>query len=146
VSIADGPGNATDWVGLYAQDGSFSDWRYLNGSYTAPSTSSSRTSFSFPMPNAGQYTFIFYASSGALLATSATITVLPAPSYGAWSDYGPCVNGHAARTRNYAVTVNDPTNALAADRQGLLDNLNAAMIDWARYLYTRIGISTEGSC
>jgi len=41
VSISDGPGNATDWVGLYASgaaDGAVLSWRYLNGTTAAPAS------------------------------------------------------------------------------------------------------------
>jgi hypothetical protein len=39
VSVSGGPGNTTDWVGLYAvgsPDSAYFDWRYLNGGTAVP--------------------------------------------------------------------------------------------------------------
>ena len=41
VVVSDGPGNATDWIGLYAAgapDTSPLDWRYLSGTTAPPAT------------------------------------------------------------------------------------------------------------
>ena len=46
ATIASGPGNAADWVGLYpvndANVGAYVDWKYLNGTRTVPGTGLTR--------------------------------------------------------------------------------------------------------
>src|SRR5437899_12592139 len=85
VTVANGPGSPTDWVGLYQQgaaDTAFVDWRYLNGTKSAPGTGLSSANFQFPMPTtAGTYEFRLFASNGLTrLATSPPVTVqTPAP-------------------------------------------------------------------
>src|SRR3989442_11503299 len=53
VTIANGPANATDWVGLYttaAADTLMLDWKYLNGLKTAPSTGTANATVTFTLP------------------------------------------------------------------------------------------------
>ena len=50
VTIANGPANATDWVGLYttaAADTLMLDWKYLNGLKTAPTTGVANATVTF---------------------------------------------------------------------------------------------------
>jgi hypothetical protein len=51
ATIAGGPGNATDWVALYATGAStFVDWKYLNGTKTAPAAGLTGANLSFAVP------------------------------------------------------------------------------------------------
>jgi len=76
ATIAGGPGNATDWVALYATGAStYLDWKYLNGATTAPAAGLTGAVVSFAMPaTPGTYVLKFWGG-GTLLATSDTITV-----------------------------------------------------------------------
>ena len=66
VTIANGPGNTRDWVGLYAatapsNDPNLISWKYLNGSQSAPSSGQTTASLTFAMPStAGTYQFRFF--------------------------------------------------------------------------------------
>ena len=76
ATVASGPGNRTDWVAIHVTDASaYLDWKYLNGSKTAPATGLSGAAVTFTMPTTpGSYTLKFYAGS-TLLATSAAVVV-----------------------------------------------------------------------
>ena len=75
ATVSNGPGNPRDWLGVYATGGStLFDWRYLNGTQTAPATGVSSATVGLTMPNTtGTYVVRLY--NGSLLATSAVITV-----------------------------------------------------------------------
>jgi hypothetical protein len=62
ASIANGPGNGADWVALYATGGSiYLDWKYLNGTRTAPATGLTAATVDFTMPTTpGTYRVQFY--------------------------------------------------------------------------------------
>jgi hypothetical protein len=80
VTIAGGPGNTTDWVGLYstgASDTGYIDWQYLNGMHTVPATGASSATLTFTMPpTAGTYNLRFFSNNSMVkIATSVTITV-----------------------------------------------------------------------
>ena len=82
ATIANGPGNLTDWVGLFATGApptSAVDWKYLNGSRTAPTTGLSGATLTFTLPvTAGTYELRFFRNNtNTVLMTSATITVSP---------------------------------------------------------------------
>ena len=80
VSVANGLGNAADWVALWATGGStYLDWKYLNGTRNVPASGVTNGTVSFTMPTApGTYVFRFYANNSyTLLAESAVVTVLP---------------------------------------------------------------------
>ena len=68
VTIANGPGNATDWVGIYsttAPDTVMSDWKYLNGSRTPPAVGITSATLTFAVPSTvGTYNVRFYAMGG----------------------------------------------------------------------------------
>src|SRR5438445_10930227 len=54
VSVANGPGNTTDWVGLYAasaSDFTMIDWKYLNGTRTTPATALTSATVTFTVPS-----------------------------------------------------------------------------------------------
>jgi hypothetical protein len=61
ATIANGPGQATDWVALYPTGGTmYLDWKYLNGSRTAPATGATGGTVTFTMPiTPGSYTLLF---------------------------------------------------------------------------------------
>ena len=80
ATIVNGPGTAGDWVGLVGAsgaDGTYMDWKYLNGTQTKPGTGLTGASVTFTMPAApGTYNVRFFLNdSWTKLATSATITV-----------------------------------------------------------------------
>ena len=76
ATVANGPAQTGDWIELAAVSGPYyMDWRYLNGTQTAPATGVAGAAIPFTMPMApGTYVMRFY-SGAALLATSAPITV-----------------------------------------------------------------------
>ena len=81
-TISGGPGNQKDWVALFdasAPDTSFLDWKYLNGSRTAPTTGVTGATLQFTAPTTpGTYNIRFFANNGfTKLATSVTISVCP---------------------------------------------------------------------
>src|SRR5207245_4203515 len=80
VTVTNGPGSSTDWIGLYRQgaaDTAFLDWRYLNGTKSAPGTELTSGNFQFPMPTTnGTFEFRLFANNGfTRLAISPLVTV-----------------------------------------------------------------------
>ena len=76
ATVGNGPGNATDWIGLYAAGGgALLNWKYLNGAQTAPAAGMTGATVAFTMPmTPGSYKLRF--STGTIsLVTSPTITV-----------------------------------------------------------------------
>jgi subtilisin family serine protease/ribosomal protein L35AE/L33A len=73
-TVTGGPGNATDWVGLYSTasaDTGYIVWKYVGGSTTHQFTAPTQT---------GTYNIRLFANNGyTKLATSATITVATTP-------------------------------------------------------------------
>ena len=83
ATVASGPGNRLDWVGLIAMGSPNSarlDWKYLNGSQTPPGVGVTGAVVPFNMPApAGQYQFrFFFNDSTTLLATSSSFSTLGA--------------------------------------------------------------------
>ena len=79
ATIANGPGNLTDWVGLFAtgaQSKSALEWKYLNGTRTAPTSGLSGAALTFTLPvTANAYELRFFRNNAyTVLATSATIS------------------------------------------------------------------------
>jgi len=82
-TVANGPGNALDWVGLYCpastttDSGGYIDWRYLNNSKTAPTTGLTGGTITFPaLTGVSTCTAKLFASNGGTrLAISETVTV-----------------------------------------------------------------------
>src|SRR6185436_16694603 len=64
ATIANGPGNAGDWIGLYLAgdpDSTYVAWSYLNGSRTRPATGVPGATVSFTVPmTAGTYNMRFF--------------------------------------------------------------------------------------
>jgi hypothetical protein len=81
ATIASGPANVFDWVGLYpasaANTDPIVDWKYLNGLRTAPASGMAGSTVTFEAPaTAGTYDVRLFANNSyTRLATSATITV-----------------------------------------------------------------------
>src|SRR5688572_113172 len=68
VTVSGGPGNVSDWVGVYAVGATnydYQDWRYLNGEYTPPSQGQSSANLSLMIPQSeGQYEVRFLLDDG----------------------------------------------------------------------------------
>jgi glucose/arabinose dehydrogenase len=81
VGLQNGPGNATDWVGLFVTGAADTDhkgrWLYLNGTKTPPPTGLTSGTLRFTLPSTpGTYEFRFFKNNGfELLATSPLATV-----------------------------------------------------------------------
>ena len=79
--VAGGPGNRSDWVGLYRSAATDTqggvDERYLNGSYSMPAAGLTSATVTFTAPSTpGTYNFRFFASNGyTRLAVSKSFTV-----------------------------------------------------------------------
>src|SRR5437762_2710478 len=53
VTVANGPGNVGDWIGLHAAnapDSTYIDWKYLNGLTTLPATGLTGATLTFTAP------------------------------------------------------------------------------------------------
>jgi subtilisin family serine protease len=84
LAVLNAPGNASDWVGLYAVgtgDASWYQWMYLNGSTYPPGSGDAAATLSFVAPPApGNYEFRLFLNNGyARAGTSAPTTVLTPP-------------------------------------------------------------------
>jgi hypothetical protein len=80
ATMANGPGNAGDWIGLFATaapNSTYLDWKYLNGTRIRPADGTTGAAVAFTMPaTPGTYNVrLFLNDSTSLLATSLTITV-----------------------------------------------------------------------
>jgi len=79
ASIAGGPAYNGDWVALYAENGSlteYQDWRYLNNQQIFPEAGFSSGTVTFPAPlTPGTYIVRFFASGGYAELASATFVV-----------------------------------------------------------------------
>ncbi|HEY6213806.1 MAG TPA: hypothetical protein VIW45_16045, partial [Vicinamibacterales bacterium] len=83
ASVANGPGGATDWVGLFDVDSnSRITWAYLNGLQTPPANGLSTATLAFATPTtAGRYNARLFAAANSTtpIATSNTVeTTAPA--------------------------------------------------------------------
>jgi hypothetical protein len=82
VTVANGPGNPTDWVALYCPttqpDGAYVDWKYLSDTQVAPGSGQTGATVHFTVPaSASACNVRWYANDTMrLLATSGTVTVL----------------------------------------------------------------------
>jgi hypothetical protein len=91
VAVADGPGNATDWIGVCNAgvptsstqcDGAGYSWDYLNCTQTAPTTgvTSATCSLSAPKVAANYYAVFFSNNSYNALASAPFQVTVPSPS------------------------------------------------------------------
>ena len=93
ATVANGPANAWDWVGLYPTGATSAtvnrlSYQYLNGLQTAPSSGVSGATLSFALPSAGTYEARFFRNNSlTVLATSGSITVA-GPSIALERDHG----------------------------------------------------------
>jgi hypothetical protein len=91
VTVSNGPGYRTDWVGLFpagAGDRGYIDWWYLNGQHTAPTTGLSAASFAFvvPIPE-GDYELRYYLNNGFTIAASVAQVRVATPPRTAQSNH-----------------------------------------------------------
>src|SRR5204863_2141898 len=80
VTVANGPGNTSDWVALYtvgAPNHQYLSWQYLHGAQTYPATGRASATLTFAMPaTGGDYEFRFLPRDGfTSTATSPVVTV-----------------------------------------------------------------------
>src|SRR5207245_3202589 len=80
ASVANGPANARDWIALYqagAANASYSDWKYLNGLQTPPTTGVGSATVTFTAPPAsGSYNVrVFSNDTYTLIASSPNFVV-----------------------------------------------------------------------
>jgi hypothetical protein len=84
VAVSAGPGNVTDWLGLYAAgiaDANPITWTYLGGSTAPPATGLSDATLRFQVPtSAGTYEFRLFASNGYTRLATSVLTGSPSPS------------------------------------------------------------------
>jgi len=85
IAVADGPGNATDWVALYpagAPNAGYLSWSYLSGTAAPPASGLMSASFTTYAPlAAGTYEWRLFANnSWTRLATSSEVTVSASPA------------------------------------------------------------------
>ena len=120
--VANGPGIAGDWVGLYdAATGNNITWRYLNGTQVKPTVAVASASITFELPTTpGTYHVRLFNASNVLVATSGTVTTsVPTVTLGASTGTagGPVT----------ATVSNGPGNP--GDWVGLYDD-NGTVISW----------------
>jgi hypothetical protein len=83
ATVANGPGNVGDWVGLYPTGASSATtnrlaYQYLNGLQGAPASAVRAATLTFGLPSAGTYEMRFFVNNSlTVLATSGVITVSP---------------------------------------------------------------------
>lgn len=83
LAVAQGPGNPTDWVGLF-QVGAKSQypiaWSYLNGAQTPPTAGLAGATLAFTMPHRPtNYEFRFFANGGTAPTTTSTWVLVQSP-------------------------------------------------------------------
>lgn len=84
VTFSGGPGNRTDWVGLYissASNHSPLSWRYLNNTQNPPATGMTSGTVIFPLPANGTYQIRAFANDTVSI-TLATSAIFPIPPSG----------------------------------------------------------------
>ena len=139
VDVTDGPGNATDWIGLYpvgAADTNYVDWQYLSGTTAPPVSGVTAATIAFQMPvTAGDYELRLFANNGyTRLATSASVTVEPTAAVIAVNGVAAPAPSSATAGATVSVQVtNGPANA--TDWIGLfpVGAPDTSYLDW-RYL------------
>jgi hypothetical protein len=113
VTVANGPGNPTDWLALWAQGAPQSahmQWRYMNNSQTPPSAGITGVTSNFIAPSApGTYEVRWLASNGSTrIATSPPITVVGQPSLSI-NDVSVTEGNTGTASATFSVTMN-PAN------------------------------------
>ena len=139
LAISEGPGNATDWVGLYpagAPDGGYLSWSYLNGSAAPPASGQTSASFTTYAPlAAGTYEWRLFANNGMTkIATSSAVIV--SASAAVLTVNGVTPPGEASAVAGSTITVSltggpgNPTDWMGLAPTGSPDT---TLVDW-RYL------------
>jgi len=78
ITVAGGPANAGDWVGLYDADGNATQWQYLDGSHSLPASGATGATLTFMLPTTpGTYHACFFDARYTLIATSGAVTTTP---------------------------------------------------------------------
>jgi len=83
ATVANGPGTAGDWVGLYDATGTALQWQYLDGTQVKPATGVSTATVTFTLPaTVGTYharlfnaVYLWVATSGPITTTLPTVTL-----------------------------------------------------------------------
>ncbi len=112
VTIADGPANPSDWIGLFAVGASDSNpfvWVYLNGTRMAPPTGVAAATINLGAPStAGSYHVRFFANNGyTRLATSQAIAVTAQPAL-TIADIAIVEGTTGTKTGTFTVSLNPP--------------------------------------
>jgi hypothetical protein len=80
LNVANGPGNATDWVGLAAAgtpDTAYIWWAYLNGSHNPPDVGIASATLTMTAPTSdGSYEARFYPNNGWTVSARASFSVM----------------------------------------------------------------------
>lgn len=120
VYINGGPGNPTDWVGLFrvgAADGEALEWKYLDGSTTVPGSGTTNVTVVFTTPaTAGNYQLRMYAKGFVRLATSATITPVAASQISI-NDVSVTEGDSGTKTATFTISLNAPNPGPSFDVQ-----------------------------
>jgi uncharacterized protein (TIGR03437 family) len=139
VDVSNGPGNATDWIGLYSvgsSDTSYVDWRYLSGTTAPPATGLSAATLTWPLPvTAGDYELrLFDGNSAQRIATSAVVTVIPSTTQLTINGIAPPATATVILGTVVSVGItNGPGNATDWVALAPADASDATYVDW-RYL------------
>src|SRR2546427_765200 len=85
ATVANGPGQPGDWVGLYDAGGTAVAWQYLNGSHTLPASGLTSATVTFTLPaTPGTFQVRLFNAVYVLVATSASVTTtVPSVTLGA---------------------------------------------------------------
>jgi hypothetical protein len=139
VAISRGPGNAGDWVALFAAnaaDTQYLGWQYLNGSTAQPGSGVSDATLSVLLPaSPGSYEFRFFSNNGyTRLAISSSVVIAAATAQLAVNGVvtPDSVTVPAGSTATVTVS-NGPGNAADWVTLALAGSAETAFVDW-RYL------------
>jgi len=115
VSVANDPGDVTDWVGVYpAGQNGFAAiaWQYLNGSQTSPAEGQKAASLTFALPSLpGPYDFVLYAKNGYTVLATSNIVNATTGTFSCTPGYK-MTNGSCAicsAPRHYQYSLSSPT-------------------------------------
>ena len=141
ATVANGPGNLYDWVGLYASGSTtLLDWKYLSGTRVAPATGLTGAAVTFTAPTTpGSYDLRFFPNNSfTLLATSVPVTVTGGGSV--TPSITPSATTVAAGANLTATVANGPGNRL--DWVGLYASGSTTLLDWKYLNGTRVAPTT----
>ncbi len=139
IAIANGPGNATDWVALYpvgAADNAYLSWSYLSGTATPPSSGlTSATLQSYVPATPGDYEWRLFANDTfTRLTTSSVVTVAVSSAVLTVNGVSPPATATVVAGAGVTVSLTggpgNPTDWIALAPAGAPDS---TLVDW-RYL------------